>query len=103
MFHFFRFKHNLGSFQKDMGLYSGDKIYGVKFLLEDAILFEKTSLSPLIGDEIKEIKTFYDGLSNESVVIRFYCSCSTSYTSSPNHFMSWFPGDKEILNRLFSQ
>jgi hypothetical protein len=88
-----------------MGIYSDGKIYGVSLILDDRTIFELTSTEILNLDEIHMVKENYYELTNKqknNTIIRFYMSCSSTYNSNTDSFMTWFPGSQDVLERLFA-
>lgn len=88
-----------------MGIYSNGAVYGVSFTLYDNILFEKTYDHTMISEEIQHVKDFYETLSTETkelLTIRMYTPCSTTYATSSDIIMCWFPTNTTLLERLFN-
>lgn len=93
-----------------MGIYSDGNIYGIAISLQvDSFfteLFNKTYPTAMTCDQIQEAKAIYDKLTEgekDSLNIRFYTSCSSTYDLASAPFMSWFPGDLTSLEKLFSE
>ena len=89
-----------------MGIYSDGNIYGIMFSLNDNVLFERRHEEKLNRQHIQEVKDYYGSLSDEvknKMIILFYTYCSSSYDMiETSKFMSWFPGNKETLEKLIS-
>jgi hypothetical protein len=87
-----------------MGIYSDGIIYGVSITVNNVSFFEKTYSEKMNRYQFKELKEVYDVLTNdekERAIIRFYTSCSSTLESVRiQPFMSWFPGTKEMVEKL---
>jgi hypothetical protein len=86
-----------------MGIYSDGKIYGVSLILDGKIIFEKSFLVVMDGFAIEEVKKEYNSLSDEEkndLSIRFYTSCSSTYDTDNNIFMTWIPSNKNTLEKF---
>jgi len=82
-----------------MGVYSNGSIYGVSFVRNYEVLFERTWLEAATPSQIQEVKAFYNGLT-AGADIRFYTSCSTTYDIGETApFMTWWPGDRATLEK----
>ena len=88
-----------------MGIYSNGDVYAVSLFLNNTIIFERKYDEKLIFNQILEIKEFYEKLSLEDknkLSISFYTSCSSTYNVIETElFMSWLPGDRKELQKLF--
>jgi len=91
-----------------MGIYSDGGIYGIMFSLNDVVIFEKYYTEKMDKQQISEAKDYYMFLSEEhrnNIKILFYTYCSSSCDRpiiETSMFMTWLPGDKAILERLFN-
>ena len=88
-----------------MGIYSDGNVYGVCFSLNEDIILEKKYEEIITPIQIQEIKEFYNKLTIEEkniVIIRFYTACSSTYELESSKFMTWFPSDKNLLEKLFN-
>ena len=90
-----------------MGIYSNGNIYGIAFYLNDVVIFEKHYTEKMDKQQISEAKDYYMFLSEEhrnNIKILFYTYCSSTYNRpiiETSKFMSWLPGNKELLEQLF--
>jgi hypothetical protein len=85
-----------------MGIYSDGLIYGVSLRRDDVKLFEKIYKEKMTASQIHEVEVFYEALTDKQIDISFYTSCSSTYMSEPNRFMTWVPGNKNLLIALFA-
>ena len=86
-----------------MGIYSDGLIYGVSLRRDDVKLFEKIYKEKMNASQIHEVEEFYEAIANKHEIdISFYTSCSSTYMSEPNRFMTWVPGNKNLLIALFA-
>jgi len=93
-----------------MGIYSDGNIYGIAISLQvDTFyteLFNKIYPTKMTYEQIQEAQILYNKLTEgekNSLHIRFYTSCSSTYDEGTVPFMSWFPGDIATLEKLFSE
>ena len=85
-----------------MGIYSDGKIYGVDLIVADESVYKALYEAPMTGDQIHDVKVFFDKISDKNTVtIKFYTMSSSTY--GPGTFMSWYPANLELLDRLFTQ
>ena len=92
-----------------MGIYNDGNVYGVGWRLYDGETelvrhFEKTYPEKMTLEQIQEVKEQYDLLTyieQNNITIRFFTSCSSTYDAGSPPYMSWWPGDKLQLTKLF--
>lgn len=79
-----------------MGIYSSGDIYGIKIYLinpdnyEQNILFEMIMDTIMSDEKRKEVKLFYNGLSeNDKMKVRFEMYTEASSTYNNEVFMMW--------------
>ena len=86
-----------------MGIYSDGLIYGVSLRKDEVKLFEKKYSEKMNASQIREVENFYEGIADkEDIYISFYTSCSSTYMSEPNRFMTWVPANENLLLALFA-
>lgn len=55
------------------------------------------------ASQIQEVKNFYEGIAEKrDIDIYFYKSCSSTYMSEPNRFMTWMRANENLLITLFA-
>ena len=92
-----------------MGIYSDENVYGVCWKiygLSDEIIknFEKTYPAKMNLDQIQEIQTEYEKLTEterNGARFSFYTCCSSTYEYGTKTYMSWFPTNKNDLEDFF--
>ena len=86
-----------------MGIYAGEFIYGVSLIKNEVKLFEKKYSEKMNAIQIQEVKNFYEGIAEkQDIDIYFYKSCSSTYMSEPNRFMTWARANENLLITLFA-
>ena len=90
-----------------MGIYPDGNIYGVSFILDGNIIFKKKYETIMDSIQLNEIKDYYDILTFEEqnkLSIHFYSKCVSTYnTNDSSSFITSFPGNKALLEKLFKQ
>ena len=94
-----------------MGISTDSKVYGVCWNVysndtDEKIIrrFDKTYHEPLTPDQIKEIQEEYLKLTEDELTnlkMYFYTSCSDTYSSCSEAYMSWFSIKKYLLVEYF--
>lgn len=94
-----------------MGIYPDGNIYGVSWtiyysLFDEKVKFERifSVKTKMTAEQIQEIKEEYEKLSEYERRIanyRVYTSISDTYGDSSQPYMSWWPGNKKMLEELF--
>jgi hypothetical protein len=74
-----------------MGIYYGDKIYGVKLIKNEATLYHKITENEISSEEIEDIKKIYDELTNQygDICVYIYVEMTTTYNYPPLTDKSW--------------
>lgn len=86
-----------------MGIYSDGGVYGVKLILNDKIIYEKTFCEKMNHIEIGGLRDIYDVLIEEQktvLSIRIYTRCITTYDADLDSFFTWLPGDRNSLEKF---
>ena len=95
-----------------MGIYSNGKVYGIRWYIKDEydeyiIYYEQKYETELTPKNIQEIKEKYDDLSNMELSIAkfsYYTKCTSTIDigSGSDNFMSWFPSDKNMMDKILN-
>ena len=97
-----------------MGIYSSDKVYGLKWEINNIvnnevdIIFEEKYETEISRENKLTIKIKYESIINQYEDISilkfyYYFECSASYDNDNRKFMMWMPTDKNSLDTYFSQ
>ena len=85
-----------------MGIYSDGKTYGINFLIDGESVYKKVYEEPMTEDEIREVKVFFDTITDKNTVtIYLHVNCCSTYDSDT--FKAWFPASLELLEELFTR
>ena len=86
-----------------MGVYSDGHVYGVKLIIKDIVIYEKTFSEKMSQPKISELQDIYDRFSEEQkavLSIRIYTRCVTTYEADLDSFFTWLPVDRSTLEKF---
>jgi hypothetical protein len=86
-----------------MGIYTDGSVYGVKLILKDIVIYEKTfcqKMNRIEIDGLRDIYDRFDELQKTALSIRIYTRCVTTYDADLDSFFSWLPGDRSTLEKF---
>ena len=73
-----------------MGIYYGDKIYGVKITSETKVLFERIQEEEIAKDKIRELyNQLCEKYVNEKLILFVYVECTMTYDYPPINSNIW--------------